>query len=91
MEKFPGLEKVVRQFHKIHKRIRDADEPCSFNDPESTFASLVRDERHRQEAAGVQPDVPKCVCRGWFSQMKIGIGIKNNAIAGLVCANLGLF
>ena len=79
-DNFPGVEKVIRQFNGHHERTRDLDDPCDFAALEATFADLLLEERKLQLRSGLVPDVPEKVSRGWFSSMKLGIGIKDSAV-----------
>ena len=81
IQKYAGLEGIIRQFKKYHDMGRDADEPCDFQTLESTFSDIMAKSHARQISLGLKPDVPTAVSRGWFSDMKIKIGIKDSAVA----------
>ena len=81
IQKYAGMEGIIRQFKKYHDMARDVDEPCDFQTLESTFSDIMAKSHARQISLGLKPDVPTAVSRGWFSDMKIKIGIKDSAVA----------
>ena len=81
IDKFLGLEDLIRKFHADHEFVRGSDEPCSFAALEATFVHMVKERRSEQIRGNIDPDVPPFISRGWFSQMKTGIGILKSAVA----------
>ena len=90
LHNFPGLEAVIRQFSSHHERVRELDEPCDFDDLHTTFLDLLQEERRKQSATGLRPTVPETVSRGWFSDMKVRIGIKDSAVGSTEMKRLTL-
>ena len=58
IEKFPCLESVVCRCHAVHERVRASDGLCNFEDAESIYADVLKEEYTRQFAAGVVADIP---------------------------------
>ncbi len=81
LDKFTGLETLIREFHHLHEFVRGQDEPCSFDHLEASFNLMLKERREKHLLGKIEPDVPESVSRGWFSDMKVGIGILKSATA----------
>ena len=79
LEKWPGLEGVVRNLQAEHAEARGNDESASFNDVLKSFYDGLARQRRFDIAAGIEPTVPEKVAHGWFCKMKIAIGIEDAA------------
>ena len=80
MQKWPGLESVVRQLYEDHAEARRLDESASFNDVADSFYDGLMMRRRADQAAGIEPTVPEKVSIGWLCDMKRELDITDSAV-----------